>query len=80
LLRAQLEAQDDATDISASEGQFEISQRTWKLMADVGDYHPAYAKLLEGLFEGPAAGCGRRIPARMKSAVSGKTPFVWSIG
>jgi hypothetical protein len=80
LLRGLLEAQDDAADISASGGQFEISQRTWKLMADVGDYHPACAKLLEGLFEGLAAGCGRRIPVRMKPAVSGKAPFVWSIG
>ncbi len=44
-----------------SGGQFEIRQQTWKLMADVGDYHPACAKVLEGLFEGLAAGCGRHI-------------------
>src|SRR5438309_548423 len=36
LLRALFDAQDDAADISASEGHFEISQQTWKLMADVG--------------------------------------------
>ena len=31
-------------------------------MADVGDYHPACARVFEGLFEGLAAGCGRGIP------------------
>jgi hypothetical protein len=79
-LRALFDAQDDAVDIGASERQFEISQQTWKLMADVGDYHPACAKVLEGLFEGLAAGCGRHIPVRLKSAAGGRAPFVWSIG
>ena len=49
-------------------------------MADVGDYHPACAKLLEGLFEGLAAGCGRHIAVRMTSAPGGGPPLVWSIG
>ena len=80
LLHALFEAQDDAAEIRASEGQFEISQQTWRLMADVGDYHPACAKVLEGLFEGLAAGCGRHIPVRLKPAAGGKAPFVWSIG
>jgi hypothetical protein len=31
------------------------------------------------LFEGLAAGCGRHIDVSMRSAASGKTPFVWSI-
>jgi hypothetical protein len=79
-LRALLEAQDDAVDVTGSEGLAEIRQQSWKLMADVADGHPACAKVLEGLFEGLAAGCGRHIPVRMRSAVDGRPPFVWSIG
>ena len=79
LLRALFEAQDDVAEFSESGGSFEIRQATWKLMADVGDYHPACAKVLEGLFEGLAAGCGRRIGVGMRPATGGKPPFVWSI-
>jgi hypothetical protein len=79
-LRALFEAQDDAAEISQSEGAFEIRQQSWKLMTDVADYHPACARVLEGLFEGLAAGCGRHIPVRLRSATGGKPPFVWSIG
>ncbi len=79
-LRALFDAQDDVADISESGGAFEIRQQTWELMANVADYHPACAKVLEGLFEGLAAGCGRHIAVDMKSAAGGKTPFVWSIG
>jgi uncharacterized protein YraI len=32
------------------------------------------------LFEGLAAGCGRRITVNMRSGAGGKPPFVWSIG
>jgi hypothetical protein len=78
-LRAILEAQDDAADVSESAGPFEIRQATWKLMADVADYHPACASALAGLFEGLAAGCGRHIAVDMKPAAGGKPPFVWSI-
>ena len=49
-------------------------------MADVADYHPACAKVLEGLFEGLAAGCGRHIPVHLRAAAGGGPPFVWSIG
>ena len=79
-LRALFDAQDDVADISESGGAFEIRQQSWKLMADVGDYHPACAKVLEGLFEGLAAGCGRHIPVHLKPSPGGKPPFVWSIG
>jgi hypothetical protein len=79
-LRALLEAQDDAADVSESAGAFEIRQTTWKLMADVADYHPACARALAGLFEGLAAGCGRHIAVDMKPAAGGRPPFVWSIG
>jgi len=79
-LSALLDAEGDVAEISAAEGQFEIGQQSWKLMADIDDYHPACAKVLEGLFEGLAAGCGRHIPVRMKSAAGGYAPFVWAIG
>ncbi|TMJ47664.1 MAG: hypothetical protein E6G85_27170 [Alphaproteobacteria bacterium] len=80
LLLALFDAQDDLADISAFGGHLEVNQQTWKLMADVGDYHPACANVLEGLFEGLAAGCGRHIPVRLKPTAGGKPPFVWSIG
>jgi hypothetical protein len=79
-LHALFDAQDDVADISEAGGAFEIRQQTWKLMADVADYHPACAKVLEGLFEGLAAGCGRHIRVKMRPAAGGKPPFVWSIG
>jgi hypothetical protein len=79
-LSALFDAQDDVADISESGGAFEIRQQTWKLMADVGDCHPACARVLEGLFEGLAAGCGRRIAVEMRAAAGGVPPFVWSIG
>jgi hypothetical protein len=79
-MHALLEAQDDVAGIEESGGAFEIRQQTWKLMADVGDYHPACAKVLEGLFEGLAAGCGRHIGVDMRAAAGGGPPLVWSIG
>jgi hypothetical protein len=79
-LRALLEAQDDAADGGGdSDRVFEVRQQTWKLMDGVSDYHPACARVLEGLFEGLAAGCGRHIAVDMKPAAGGKPPFVWSI-
>ena len=77
---ALFEAQDDVAENGASHDVFEIVQQTWKLMADVSDYHPACAKVLEGLLEGLAAGCGRRIAVSMKPSAGGAPPFVWSIG
>jgi hypothetical protein len=79
-LRALFEAQDDVADIGDDDSVYEIRQQTWRLLADVGDYHPACAKVLEGLFEGLAAGCGRQIAVRMTPASGGRPPFVWSIG
>ena len=75
-----LEAQDDVVGINETAGTFEISQKSWKLMADVADYNPACTKVLEGLFEGLAAGCGRHIAVGMRSLSTGKPPFIWSIG
>jgi hypothetical protein len=79
-LRVLFESQDDAAEIVESDGAFEIRQPSWKLMADVGDYHPACAGVLRGLFEGLAAGCGRHIPVHLKPSAAGKAPFVWSVG
>jgi len=79
-LRTLFEAQDDAAEVSRSEGSFEIRQQSWKLMDDVADYHCACAKLLEGLFEGLAAGCGRHIGITMQPAAGDRAPLVWHIG
>jgi len=79
-LRALLQAQDDDVDSVDDDSGHEIRQATWRLMADVGDYHPVCARVLEGLVEGLAAGCGRHIAVRMTPALGGAPPFVWSIG
>jgi hypothetical protein len=79
-LRVLFESQDDVVEISESAGTFEVRQQTWKLMADLEDYSPACTKVLEGLFEGLAAGCGRHIPVHLKPAKGGEPPFIWSIG
>jgi hypothetical protein len=79
-LRILFEAQDDIAEIGESDGAFEIRQQSWKLMADVGDYHPACASVLRGLFEGLAAGCGRHIPVHLKPSAGGRVPLVWSVG
>lgn len=79
-LQGLFEAQGDAADFARSAGAFEIRQQTWKLMSDVADYHPASARVLQGLCEGLAAGCGRRISVTMVAAAAGGPPFVWSIG
>jgi hypothetical protein len=73
------EAQDDVAENGESHDVFEVNQQTWKLMADVADYHPACSKVLEGLIEGLAAGCGRGIAVDMKPGVGGAPPFVWSV-
>ncbi|MGE5270034.1 MAG: hypothetical protein ACM3JG_10235, partial [Thiohalocapsa sp.] len=77
-LAALLAAQDDVAEGDQSAGSFEIHQPSWTLMADVDDYHPACAKLLHGLFEGLAAGCGRHVAVNLATASRGRPPFVWS--
>ena len=79
-LCALFEAQDDVVGVDEAGGVFEIRQQAWKLMADVGDYHPACARALHGLLEGLAAGCGRHIPVSMRAGPGGGPPFVWSVG
>jgi hypothetical protein len=74
------EAQDDIAEINESAGTLEVRQQTWKLMTDVADLHPACASVLQGLFEGLAAGCGRRIAVHLRPAQGGGLPLVWSIG
>ena len=78
-LGALFAAQDDAAQTAQSEGSCEIRQQSWKLMDDVADYHPACARVLEGLFEGLAAGCGRHIGVHMRPAAGGRPPLVWTI-
>ena len=78
-LRALLDAQDDDVALIESAGRLEITQQSWKLMADVGDDHPACVNVLSGLFDGLAAGCGRHIAVDLQMAAGGKPPFVWLI-
>ena len=79
-LRALFEAQGDLAEMARLAGAFEIRQQSWKLMADVADYHPACASVLLGLCEGLAAACGRRISVTLRAAEDSRPPFVWSIG
>jgi hypothetical protein len=79
-LRALLEAQGDTANLARSNQIFQVSQQTWRLMADVSDYHPACASVLQGICEGLAAGCGRHISVTMTGRADGRAPFVWSIG
>jgi len=79
-LRALCEAQDDSAEAVQSGGVFQVRQRSWKLMDGVTDYHPACARVLEGLFEGLAAGCGRHIPVRLGAVPSGHAPLDWTVG
>jgi hypothetical protein len=79
-LHALLVAQGDSAELSQSGGVFEVRQQTWKLMDDVGDHHPACANVLQGLVEGLAAACGRRIGVAMTASAAGLAPFVWTIG
>jgi hypothetical protein len=77
-LQALFAAQGDEVTLQQAGGGFELRQQNWSLMADVGDAHPACAKLLEGLIEGLAAGCGRGISVGL-STQPGPPPLVWSI-
>ncbi|MGY3078674.1 hypothetical protein ACVWZZ_005082 [Bradyrhizobium sp. LM6.10] len=79
-LNALFAAQGDAAEVTPSEGTFEIRQQSWKLMDDVADCHPACAKVLEGLFEGLAAGCGRHIGVHLRAPAGGRPPLLWRIG
>ena len=49
-------------------------------MDDLADYHPACTNVLEGMFEGIAAGRGRHIAVDIKPSAGGRPPLVWSIG
>ncbi len=79
-LQAMLAAQDDVAEVRQSGGAFEVAQQTWKLMAELTDYQPACAQMLEGLVEGLAAGCGRHITVRMSAPATAAAPLVWAIG
>jgi hypothetical protein len=76
---ALFDAQDDVAENGESHDVYEIVQQTWKLMDGVIDYHPACAKVLQGLMEGLAAGCGRGIVVDMKPGAGGRPPLVWYV-
>jgi hypothetical protein len=77
-LQAMLAAQGDDVTLQETIGGFELCQQSWKLMADVDDFHPACAKALQGLIEGLAAGCGRGISVAL-AMQHGKPPWMWSV-
>jgi hypothetical protein len=70
-------AQGDEVTMLQSGGGFEVQQQSWTLLADVADAHPACTKVLQGLVEGLAAGCGRGISIGF-SAPPG-APLRWSV-
>lgn len=73
-LHALLSAQDDGPERSGPGGG-DVAQTTWNLMADVADAHPACVRLLDGLVEGLAAGCGRGIAVSR----SADGPLMWRV-
>ncbi|MBI5264503.1 MAG: hypothetical protein HY852_22125 [Bradyrhizobium sp.] len=79
-LRELLSAQDDVAEARESGGACEIRQLSWRLMAGVGDDHPACSAVLTGMVEGLAAGCGRHIGIGMRPGAGGKPLFVWTVG
>ena len=79
-LRAMFAAQDDAVEVTESGGAFELRQQSWRQMAGVSDYHPACARVMEGLVEGLAAGCGRHIRVALSPPRAGEAPLVWTVG
>ncbi len=78
LLQALLAAQGDDVGLHDTGDGFDLRQARWTLLDGVGDAHPACIRILEGLVEGLAAACGRRITARLSSEV-GASPLVWSV-
>jgi len=78
LLQALLTAQDDSAELCDTGDGFEVRQGRWTLMDGVDDAHPACLRVLEGLVDGLAAGCGRRIHVGLSSA-AGAPPLVWSV-
>jgi hypothetical protein len=77
-LLALLTAQGDAAELRGAGAGFELRQQGWKLMDGVVDAHPACVRVLEGLVEGLAAGCGRPIGVSL-AAEHGAPSLIWSI-
>jgi hypothetical protein len=73
--QALLIAQGDAAEMRDGA----LIQPEWRLMGDVADDHPASMKVLEGLLDGLAAGCGRHIIVDMGTAADGRPPLIWTI-
>ena len=80
-LSAVLAAQDDPADLVGEGATFIITQRGWRLMGDVADYHPAAGQVLVGLIEGLAAASGRRVDLDVSVPTNGNASgaFVWTV-
>ncbi|PZA11389.1 hypothetical protein DNX69_19085 [Rhodopseudomonas palustris] len=78
LLQALFAAQGDDAELRNVGDGFELRQADWKLMDGVADGHPACVRVLEGLVEGLAAGCGRRIAVSL-AGDHRSTPLLWTV-
>lgn len=80
-LSSLLAAQDDPAEMMGGGAEFTVTQRGWRLMGDVADYHPASAQVLVGLIEGLAAASGRRVNLDVSVPIDGKASgaFVWTV-
>jgi hypothetical protein len=80
-LSALLAAQDDPADMTGEGPAFTITQRGWRMMGEVADYHPASAQVLVGLIEGLAAASGRRVDLDASVPTTGNASgaFVWTV-
>jgi hypothetical protein len=80
-LSAVLAAQDDPAEVAGQGREFTVTQRGWRLMADVADYHAASAQVLVGLIEGLAAASGRGVDlqASVPTHRNASGTFVWTV-
>jgi hypothetical protein len=80
-LREMLAAQDDPAETAEQGAAFTVTQRGWRLMGEVADYHPACGQVLVGLVEGLAAASGRSVGLSAVVPPDGRATgaFVWTI-
>lgn len=71
-LEALLVAQGDTADRDAGF----VRQDSWRIMRGVPDAHSVCTRVLDGLFEGLAMGCGRGISLTRSGDAA---PFVWKV-
>ncbi len=78
-LQTLMVAQGDDATATASDSAFIIRQVRWTLLDSVADAHPACVRLLEGLLQGLAAGCGRGIAVSLRDGWRRGEALTWEI-